>query len=37
MSVAISPGATALIVTPRRATSTAAVLVKAITAAFDAA
>jgi hypothetical protein len=35
--VAIRPGATALIVTPRRATSTAAVLVNAMTAAFEAA
>jgi hypothetical protein len=37
MSVSIHPGATALIVIPRRATSTAAVFVNAIRPAFAAA
>ena len=37
MSVSIQPGATALIVMPRRATSTAAVLVSAISPALAAA
>ena len=36
-SVSIRPGATALTVTPRRATSTATVLVKPISPAFEAA